>query len=138
MREGPLPRNSHRKRTRAIIYVYYISRPKRGVFTSADPKPDKIWPPACLRASKYIKICLNYHLGSFRPFNYTFFASYPLWDLETFPTSYRKPLCDFRGLQNFHSKNIYGYGLWFMVLWFFNNLVLRACRLGPVVVGGMG
>ena len=35
-------------------------------------------------------------------------------DLETFPTSRRKPLYDFRGLQNFHSKNIYGYGLWFI------------------------
>eukprot|EP00116_Pleurobrachia_bachei_P016253 sb/3476515/ len=37
-------------------------------------------------------------------------------DLETFPTSDRKPLYDFRGLQNYHSKNIYGYG--FMVFFF--------------------
>ena len=65
-------------------------------------------------------------------------------DLETFPTSHRTPLYYFRGLQNFHSKNIYG----FMVLWLwfygygfmvFFHLVLRACRLGPVVLvlGGM-
>eukprot|EP00116_Pleurobrachia_bachei_P013008 sb/3473270/ len=30
----------HRKRISQCIYIIYISRPKRGVFTSADPKPD--------------------------------------------------------------------------------------------------
>eukprot|EP00116_Pleurobrachia_bachei_P018805 sb/3479067/ len=30
-------------------------------------------------------------------------------DLETFPTRHRKQIYDFRGLQNFHTKNIYSF-----------------------------
>ena len=54
----------------SMVMVYGLLDQNRGVFTFADPKPYLIRPPAGLRASKYVNICLDYLLESFRPFNY--------------------------------------------------------------------
>eukprot|EP00116_Pleurobrachia_bachei_P014379 sb/3474641/ len=55
----------------SLEYIYNSTK-TRSQPTRSQPTRNRIkfgHPPG-LRASKYVKICLKYHLGSFRPFSY--------------------------------------------------------------------